>query len=193
MSVKDASDAGCHPLTPNRWADFERLLGGLECAGCWCMWWRLTQAQFDAQLGKANRRSMKALVEGGEVPGLLAYRDGVPVGWTSVAPRERFPRLDRSPILRRVDQTPVWSVARFFVDDLYRGQGIMDQLLRAAVDYAGEQGGTILEGYPILPKGARVADGTAFTGLARVFERVGFVEVARRSPTRPIMRYEIGG
>jgi hypothetical protein len=47
--------------------------------------------------GKANKRAMKAIVDSGTVPGLIAYRDKRPVGWISVGPREDYRRLERSP------------------------------------------------------------------------------------------------
>ena len=47
------------------------------------------------------------------------------------------------------------------------------------------------EGYPVEPKsGKALASAFAWTGLAPAFLRAGFQEVARRSPTRPIMRIE---
>ena len=105
-----------HRLTPERWTDFEELFGERGAAGgCWCMWWRLTQREFDAQKGEGNRRAMKAIVDSGRVPGVLAYHEGQPVGWCSVAPREEFPRLGRSRILKPVDDEPVWSVVCFFI------------------------------------------------------------------------------
>ena len=86
-----------HRLTLERWADFEELFGEHGAAGgCWCMWWRLTGKEFDAQKGEGNRTAMKAIVDSGRVPGILAYHEGHPVGWCSVAPREEFPRLERS-------------------------------------------------------------------------------------------------
>ena len=97
-----------HPLTPERWADFEKLFGKCGAGGCcWCMWWRLPKREFDAQKGEGNRRAMKAIVDSGLVPGILAYHEGQPVGWCSVAPREEFPRLERSRILKPVDNQPV--------------------------------------------------------------------------------------
>ncbi|MDQ3931962.1 MAG: GNAT family N-acetyltransferase, partial [Actinomycetota bacterium] len=104
------------PLTPHRWGDLEALFGPRGAvAGCWCMWWRQTAREFEQYAGEANRQALRSIVEEGQVPGLLAYRDGRTVGWVSVAPRKEFGRLDRSPTLGRVDETPVWSVACFYV------------------------------------------------------------------------------
>src|SRR3972149_2224652 len=98
-----------HPVTPERWPDLERLFGkhGAD-SGCWCMWWRLTRAQFAEQAGEKNKLALKGIVDSGEVPGLLAYADGEPVGWCSLEPREAYPSLERSRTLRRGGVQPGW-------------------------------------------------------------------------------------
>jgi hypothetical protein len=73
------------------------------------MWWRTTRSQFKKQGNDGNRQAMKDIVDSGEVPGILAYADGEPVGWCSVAPREHYGSLNRSPVLKRLDDKPVWS------------------------------------------------------------------------------------
>jgi hypothetical protein len=50
-----------------------------------------------------------------------------------------------------------------------------------------------VEGYPTEAGPQRTADAFVFTGLASAFERAGFVEVLRRSRTRPIMRRQVRG
>ena len=181
-----------HRLTSERWADFEELFGERGATGgCWCMWWRLTGREFDAQKGAGNRRAMKAIVDSDRVPGILAYHEGHPVGWCSVAPREEFPRLERSRILKPVDDEPVWSVVCFFIAKSYRRRGVAGRLLKAALDYVRDCGGRIVEGYPVEPKKSSTPDLFAFHGLASMFRSAGFKEVARRSETRPIMRHVI--
>ncbi len=182
------------PATADRWADFESLFGKRgACGGCWCMWWRLRRSQFEKQKGAGNRRAMKRIVNAGGVPGLLAYQNGAPIGWCSVAPRNDFDVLARSRVLAPVDQQPVWSIVCFFVARPYRRQGITVKLLRYAVRYAGQHGARIVEGYPVVPKEGRMPDVFAYTGLVSAFEKAGFREVARRSETRPIMRRVVRG
>jgi len=193
MTSETASPIGLRrlPLTPDRWSDLEALFGPRgACAGCWCMWWRLPRADFERQRGEANRQVLKALVDAGQVLGLLAYMEGRPVGWCAVGPRESYPALARSRILRPVDDQAVWSVVCFFVDRRNRGQGVTGPLLQAAVQYARERGASIVEGYPVEPQD-RSADAFVYTGLASTFRRAGFTEVARRSQKRPIMRYMV--
>ncbi len=181
-----------HPLTPERWKDLEALFGEQgACGGCWCMWWRLKRSQFWKQTGEGNKKALKGIVDSGETPGLLAYAKGQPIAWCSVAPREAYPVLNRSRVLKRIDDQPVWSVVCFFVAKPFRRKGVTVKLLKAAVEYAKEHGARIVEGYPVEPKKTRMPDGSAFTGLASAFRKTGFVEVLRRSETRPIMRYSI--
>jgi GNAT superfamily N-acetyltransferase len=96
------------------------------------MWWRLPGKELNARKGEGNRRAMQQIVESGEVPGLLAYDDGQPVGWCAVAPRESFPRFERSVLLKRIDQQPVWSIVCFYVARSHRRQGVMSTLIDGA-------------------------------------------------------------
>lgn len=189
----DASALKFHPLIPERWTDLEKLFGEHgACGGCWCMWWRLKRSEFEQQKGEGNRRALKKMVDSGEIPGILAYANDQPIAWCSVAPREAYPTLERSRTLKRVDDEPVWSVVCFFVAKSFRRKGVNGRLVRAAIEYVRKQGGKILEGYPIEPKKEKIPDTFAYTGLASTFRKAGFVEVLRRSETRPIMRYVIG-
>jgi GNAT superfamily N-acetyltransferase len=181
------------PLTIDRWDDMEELFGPRgACGGCWCMHWRLTHSEFERDKGDKNRRAMMALVKSGDVPGIMAYESAEPVAWCSVAPRESFTRLDRSRILKPVDDEPVWSVVCFFIAKRARKRGVSLAILNAATSYAAEQGAEIVEGYPVEPKKGKTADVFAYTGLASVFRKAGYEEVIRRSETRPIMRLRLG-
>jgi|ERR1700730_8519422 hypothetical protein len=83
-----------YPLTPDRWDDFEVLFGPRgACAGCWCMWWRLTSHEFREGAGTVNRDRFRECVRELTPPGVLAYRDQAAVGWCAVAPREKYRRL----------------------------------------------------------------------------------------------------
>jgi len=178
-----------HQLTLVRWPDFEELFGKKgACGGCWCMWWRLTKKEFDSQKGDGNRRAMKRLVDSGRIPGILAYHLSEPIGWCSIAPREDFKRLESSRILKPIDDKPVWSIVCFFIRKQYRRQGVSTQLLQAAIDYVRQKGGRIIEGYAIESRKKAIPDLFAYQGPVRTYLDAGFVEVARRSETRPIMR-----
>jgi len=182
------------PVTPSRWKDLDTLFGKHgACAGCWCMWWRLPHSEFNAKRGAGTKRALKKLVVDGKIPGMLAYVDGVPAAWCSIAPRRQFTALANSRVMAPVDDAPVWSVVCFYVARMFRRQGLTGKLLGAATAYAHKRGAQIVEGYPNDPRGKVSPDPWVFTGLVSVFEQAGFTEVARRSPTRPIMRHVAGG
>ena len=180
------------PVTQKRWTDFETLFGERgACGGCWCMFWRLPRKEFESQKGEGNRKAMKAIVQSGKIPGILAFSRDRPVAWCSVAPHDQFSALDRSRILKPVDNLPVWSISCFFVEKKYRRKGLSTQMIKAAVDYVKKNGGSVVEAYPVEPKKDKMADAFAWTGLASAFIKAGFKECARRSSTRPIMRFYI--
>ncbi|MCI0453415.1 MAG: GNAT family N-acetyltransferase [Candidatus Dadabacteria bacterium] len=180
------------PLTKENWGDFVTLFGEKGASGgCWCMWWRLKRSEFEKNKGKRNKEAMQSIVSSGEIPGLLAYADGKPVGWCSVAPREKFSSLERSRVLKRIDDKPVWSIVCFFIDKRYRNKGVSVKLLSACIKYVKEKGGKVLEGYPVEPKKGRMPDVFAWTGFSNAFKDAGFVECSRHSEPRPIMRYYI--
>jgi GNAT superfamily N-acetyltransferase len=157
------------------------------------MLWRLSRKTFELQKGAANKRAMKSIVDSGEVPGILAYHQTRAIGWCAVAPRTRYTALSRSRILRPIDDRTCWSIACLFVDKPYRKRGVSTELLRAAVEYAKSQGADLVEGYPVEPKPGRdIPAAFAWTGIPNSFIRAGFNEVARRAPTRPIMRIKTG-
>ncbi len=179
------------PLTPSRWSDLVTLFGERgACAGCWCMWWRLKRSTWSSQKGDGNKKALKSLVTRGKRPGLLAYLGKTPIGWCAIAPREDYVALEKSRILKKIDDLPVWSVVCFFVAKPYRRLGITTALLTAAVEFAARNGASAVEGYPSDPK-SNQPDVFVFTGLQSAFRKAGFREVARRSPGRPIMRYVI--
>jgi GNAT superfamily N-acetyltransferase len=181
-----------HPLTPARWADLEELFGKHGAyGGCWCMWWRSTRREFEERKGEGNRRALKALVDSGEIPGILAYSEGRAVGWCSVAPREQYGSLERSPVLRRLDDTPVWSIVCFYVARSHRGRGVAQEFVRGAVEYVRERGGRVVEAYPTQPRKGPLPPVSSYIGIPAMFERAGFVECARPSQSRVIVRYTI--
>jgi GNAT superfamily N-acetyltransferase len=178
------------PLTPMTWPDLELLFGlpgGSIVRGCWCMHYRLTGSRpADAQ----PKREMRDLVASGVVPGLVGYLDGAPAGWISLGPRPEYLRLRRSSVMKPVDDAPVWSVVCSYVARPFRGRGLQHALLAAAIEYARTSGATMLEAYPV-DKAERSHDDFMFFGSRSLYERAGFTEVVRRSPTRVVMRLQL--
>jgi GNAT superfamily N-acetyltransferase len=186
------SDLAFQPLTLDRWADFEKLFGPHGAyGGCWCMYWRTTRSQFEKQGNPGNRQAMHQIVQSGEVPGILAYHAGEVVGWCSVAPRDSYPSLNRSPVLKKLDDEPVWSIVCFYIAREHRGRGLTLALIQAAIDYVREQGGRIVEAYPTRPRGRQLPPVSSYMGLPALFEQAGFVECAQPSKAKLIMRYYI--
>ncbi|MCI0711088.1 MAG: GNAT family N-acetyltransferase [Chloroflexi bacterium] len=176
-----------HPVTLERWNDFESLFGEKgACGGCWCTHWRISRYQREKYEG--NRRTMENLVRSEVVPGLIGYLETEAVAWCSVGPRTDYTALETSRLLQRVDDQPVWSIVCFFVKRPYRQQGIMQQSIKAAVDYACQHGAEIIEAYPIDVKEHMTAPG-GYMGMTSTFKAAGFVEVKRVSDTQSIMRY----
>ena len=180
------------PVTLEEWDDLQALFNepGPQ-HGCWCMYWRVTRADYHRQYGEGHRAALREIIAAGRVPGILAYHEGRPVGWCSVAPREEFPVLDRSPKLKRVDDQPVWSIVCFFTSRPYRRRGLTRALIEAAIEYAQAHGALIIEAYPVTAEGARYSHYEMYTGVLSTFERLGFREAVRRSERRPIMRLTI--
>jgi GNAT superfamily N-acetyltransferase len=156
------------------------------------MWWRLKRSEWEKNKGAGNKKLLKKLVSGGTVPGILAYDGDTPIGWCAVEPREHYPTLARSRVLKPVDEKPVWSVVCLFVDKAYRKQGVSVQLLKAAAAHVRKLGGKIIEGYPVEPK-SNQPDAWVWTGIASAYREAGFSEAARHSATRPIMRKSLKG
>ena len=191
INFRTVKDKGMeiHPLTPERWSDFEALFGTRGAyGGCWCMWWRTTRKEFDACQGEKNRLAMKALVEAGQVPGLIGYVEGQPAAWCALGPRDDFPSINRSRVLKKLDDTPVWSLPCLFVGKGFRGQNLAAGMIRGAVDYVRQKGGKVIEAYPTVPRKGKLPPVSSFMGFPDVFARAGFVECARPSEARMIMR-----
>lgn len=178
------------PLTKGRWKDLVDLFnrpGGSIVRGCWCMYYRRKGGVGE---GSRNRRALRTLVNGGYVPGLIGYEDGKPVGWISLGPREDYGKLQRSPVMKPVDDKPVWSIVCFYVEPGARGRGVSEALLKGAVDYARSRGARLLEAYPVDKEGPSHPD-FMFFGAKSMYDRAGFKEVARRRDTRPVVRRAI--
>jgi GNAT superfamily N-acetyltransferase len=176
-----------HPVTSDRWPDLVELFerrgprGGhrnTPAYGCWCMYWRDRTLEH----GEPKKRAMAKLVRAGREPGLLAYDDGVPVGWISVAPREEFAAILASPQYRpRDEDRDVWSIVCFVVDRPVQRSGVAGALLDAAVAHAFARGASAVEAYP------HVANGSDYMGGLELYRRAGFRKV-RDANKRAVVR-----
>lgn len=177
------------PLTSGRWSDLVVVFGPDRGAygRCWCMFWRVTGREFDKLGGDGRRSAFRDRAQHSPPAGLLAYEDATPVGWIAIAPREEFGRLNRSPLLKPVDDTSVWSITCFYVHPEHRRTNIARQLIDAAVDLAAAHHASAVEAYPVDVTDDDVTDSAIYTGTPDMFTAAGFTEVARRRH-RPILR-----
>lgn len=187
------------PLTPDRWSDLEAVFNAKGCSvarGCWCMFYRRSGKGSRSTLppgltpSEASRADLRSLAGSDPPPGLIGYLADVPVGWVSLGPREDYAKLQRSPVMKPVDEQPVWSVVCFVVPSEHRRQGVAKALLAGAVEYARKRGVRLLEAYPI-DKPDRIADDSLWFGKKSMYDAAGFEEVARRRPARPVVRLRL--
>ncbi len=182
------------PLTPQTWADFEEVMGSNGGArDCWCMHWRLSFAEWEAGRNGGNRSALRARAEQQPPPGLVCYVDDEPVGWVGIGDRSEYPRLQRSPVTKALDDTPVWVITCLYVRRSHRRQGLQAGMIEAACSFAAENGQQTVEGFPVEPApGTKAGADNAMTGMASAFLAAGFTEVARRKKDRPAMRRDVG-
>jgi GNAT superfamily N-acetyltransferase len=179
------------PADADRWDDLTALFGPSGAySGCWCMWWRVSGAEFSRNGNAGNRAALEALARAGEPLGLLGYAGGEPVGWCAVAPRPAYPRVLRSPALKPADPADagVWAVPCMFVKRGHRGAGVAAAMLAGAVAHASTQGATTIEGYPVdTSQGRQPPAAELFTGTVGLFARAGFTEYARPATGRRVI------
>jgi GNAT superfamily N-acetyltransferase len=179
------SDLAFHPVSIDRFSDLVAFFAQHGNPNyCWCMRWRLKNADFQKMTSSERRARLQALVQNNIPTGVMAYSQSRVVGWCSVAPRETYPLLEGSTTLKRIDNLPVWSVVCFFVAPDLRRQKLPVSLLQAAVKYALSQGAVIIEGYPVEPdKSYR------FMGSPSTFAQAGFREAGIAKNGRKIVRW----
>ncbi len=173
-----------HEVDAARWPDFEQLFesrGGPRW--CWCRMWR-RDADGSMPHDRAHmKEAMRQRIASGGRVGLLAYVDGEPAAWCSVAPRETFVRLGGVEVPGE-DESTVWSLTCFYVRNAFRRRGLMDLLIEEASRHARENGAEVIEAYPVPPDGPSYR----FCGFIPVFAAHGFSEVGRAGLRRQVMR-----
>lgn len=185
------------PLTPDLWPQFEDLFGKQgACYGCWCTYFRLPPAARRQSSRERNKDHIKARIEAGPPPGVLAFDAGQAVGWMQIGPRADVPEFNNAgrgstPLDPDDAGDPrVWAISCFFIRNNARGQGLTYQLVDAGIDFARQSGARLLEACPMdQSKDSRSVG--LFVGSTRVFEKAGFSRAAERKPGRPLMRLEL--
>jgi len=181
------------PTTPELWDDVVSAFGrrGADPSWCWC------QRFLEGSDAADNRTALRLEMSTSPVPpGLVAYVDGLPAGWTRVMPRRELPGILANRALHRVLSADdgAWWVTCFAVQQRFRGLGVARALLDAALSHAGQHGATSVEGHPVdteALKAERTSGSALFTGTMRLFVAAGFVEIGRTYPSRPVMRFDL--
>ncbi|GAB2458340.1 GNAT family N-acetyltransferase [Xylanimonas ulmi] len=181
------------------WDDVVTVFGTRgDAAHCWCQWWKLSSAEYRAASDAERCEALRVQASSSATsPGVLAYRDGVPVGWCGVEPRPRLGRVARSRTLaatlagQDLADDGVWAVSCFVVPREHRGTGITRALLGGAVEVARAGGAHVVEAYPVDTQGRRVASASLFHGPLSLFADAGFEVVAWQRPGRPVVRLRL--
>ncbi|WP_052745696.1 GNAT family N-acetyltransferase [Allosalinactinospora lopnorensis] len=187
-------DITVRPLTSDTWDDVETVMGTNGGArGCWCMHWRLSIEEWMEGKGDGNKAAMRNLAKRKTPPGVVAYVDDEPVAWCGFGDRSDFPRMQRSSLLKPIDDEPVISLTCLLIKNGHRGEGLCSELIVAVCDYLAETAETrTVEAYPVEPaKGRKAGADNAMTGIASAFLAAGFTEIARPRSDRPVMRYPL--
>jgi ribosomal protein S18 acetylase RimI-like enzyme len=185
------------PLTPSTFPDLEKIFNARGCSvarGCWCLYYRDTGRPSvppgSRSRAEHNRLTLRQRVAKGEFIGLVGFRDGEPVGWISLGPREGYRKLERSPVMKPVDGERVWSILCFVVPAEHRRKGVARELLRGAIAYARKKKVKILEAYPV-DTARKMDDDSMWFGAKSMYDAEGFKVVARRKPARPVVRLQL--
>ncbi|CAM5410382.1 hypothetical protein ATER59S_02225 [Aquamicrobium terrae] len=90
-------DTTITPVTAELWPDFEDLFGKQgACYGCWCTHFRQAPAVRRQNDRERNKDHIRARIEAGPPPGLLAFEEGRAVGWMQVGPRADVPEWNNA-------------------------------------------------------------------------------------------------
>ena len=191
------------PANAASWADLQAVFGTRgEAAICQCQRYKLQPREafkhYPPEVRAARLRSQThcGKRKAKTTSGLVAYRDGAPVGWCAIEPRPAYIgllRVYRVPWEGRDEDKSdesVWAVTCFFTRAGYRRQGISRMLAEAAIGFARDRGARALEGYPMNTKGQEIPWGELHVGSRSIFISAGFKEINRPTPRRSVMRID---
>jgi len=187
ISIKPASEVP--------WADVESVFNTPgDPRTCWCQYFKVTGAAWEQAKPPALADALHDQARRGDpTPGLIAYVDDEPAGWVAVEPRDHYPRLRRSRVVKggtveKWDDASVWSIVCFVVRRDFRKQGVSRELLAAAIERAREGGARVVEGYPIdVAEFTTSPAGSLYHGTVSMFETAGFADVTPNPAMRHVM------
>jgi GNAT superfamily N-acetyltransferase len=189
------------PANEASWEDLQAVFGTRgSAAGCQCQRFKLAPKEsfgsfpVEERAFRLRTQTNCGQADAGTTSGLVAYRDGIPVGWCAVEPRTAYTgllRVFRTPwVGRHEDKTDdsIWAVTCLFTRVGFRKRGVSRALARAAVDFARERGARAVEAYPITT--TDVISEELHVGTEGVFAAAGFAEVSRPTKRRAVMRLD---
>jgi GNAT superfamily N-acetyltransferase len=203
--IRKATDATTIvPANEASWDDLKTIFDTRgEAAICQCQRYKLQAREAfkhfppEVRADRLRQQTNCGRRKAATTTGLIAYRDGAPVGWCAIEPRPAYIgllRVYRVPWEGRDEDKAddsVWAVTCFFTRAGYRRQGVSRALAHAAIDFARERGARALEGYPmVISKGQEVPWGELHVGSRSIFTAAGFKEVNRPTPRRAVMRID---
>ena len=175
-------------------SDFETLAA--KRGGCWCIFYQranpLRRGTTSQEWKKRNRADKQALVRKGRSHAILVYEGKTPIGWCQYGIREELPRIDARRTYRKVappvSASKLWRITCFFVAPKHRGHGVAKLALNAALRSIRDQGGGVVEAYPVVSAGMTSVPEWRWFGTPNMFRREGFETVARLGTSGVLMR-----
>ena len=148
-----------------------------------------------SEMSSHNRKRKKALVAQGRSHGIIVYSGNQPVGWCQYGLKDELPRIDRGRFYRKLGLEDVprrlWRMSCFFVDRDYRGRGVARTALKAALESIKEQGGGVVEAYPVVSKALSAEAQWIWFGTPSMFRRERFKPVSPLGTSYLLMRKTI--
>jgi ribosomal protein S18 acetylase RimI-like enzyme len=177
-------------LTPQRLADFLAFFEGEAFADnprwgfCFCQFLYVDHDKVDwnGRTAGENRSAACERIGAGRMQGLLAYRDGLPVGWCGAAPRSLMDAFagEADPDFDRLGQITCFVVAK-----RHRRTGVAKALLDAACEMLAGQGLAIAEASPVAEADS---DAKAHYGPLGMYLAAGFRVHRTESDGRVVVR-----
>lgn len=189
------------PLQPRHAARLAALFERCDNA-CFCRYFAFEGDKYAWQDRLANdpERSKQELIQGAEqqnphVRGIVALdpSDDKVVAWLKITPATQLTKLYDQRLYRGLpcfggDRQGVYTLGCFFIDPAFRGQGISQQLITAAIEHAKALGATSLEA---LPRGEETAsEAERWLGRPSALKAAGFSVVHDFAPY-PVFRLEL--
>jgi GNAT superfamily N-acetyltransferase len=182
------------PVSEALFADVQTVFGTQgQAARCQCQGYRLGWHDQHSDNVQGRRELLRDQVIEGH--GLLAYLDGEPVGWCSVAPRRDYGYLRQTTWKGRTEDKAdprIWAVTCLVVRAGFRRHGVSRSLVAATIELARAGGARTLEAYPMKPApGKDVTWGELHVGKLSTFLAAGFQVVHVPSLRRAIVQYDL--